>query len=279
MGSLRSYHQLDNGQFDALRFIYEKNNQGKFGNGKNGNYGQSSQNAWIINDGVGTQVKKIELHSNRDNVIGEIELLMDGNNIISQAKITDISGKREFKKFVDGNFDAFKSSPNLKIEFPTSQSIQFLCIHGHHNATIKFYDHKNILIHEAKLTSKRRLDTSTVALPSVHTIDIIAAQYWETHGNQVKIREVNSSGKWQPHSNHIKPNFLISFNNQKTKKGQHLVLEQKYLDRNDGPPAKFKVQFAHGPEVVAQASLDKNVLNIAKKVCEIFKLAKRLAQI
>jgi hypothetical protein len=265
LGTVRSYHPLENGNLSALRFVFAKNAKGKFGNGQQDKFGISKQRAWIISKGLGTKVKSIEIEANRDNAIGEIDLLMDGKNLNSIARFSDSQMTANYTQLSDGKFNAVKTTNKLKIEFPTETDLQFLTLHLHHNAKVKFFNQKAELVHEASITSNRRLDTTTIGLPSVKKIDISAAQYWEMHGKDIRMRKINKDGQWLPHSVNIEPNYAITFKAIPTRKGQSLVLEQNHLDKKEGLFAKYKIQFSDQTAAIAQLSLEKNILVIAKK--------------
>ena len=265
LGTTRSFHPLNAGTLSAIRFVFAKNAKDKYGNGQKNALGLSKQSAWITTKDVGTKVKYIEIDANRDNAIGEIDLIMDGKNLSPSAKFSNSETGAAFKQLSDGKFNAAKTSKKFKIEFPSETTLQFLSLHLHHNATVKFYNQKSELVHQASITSRRRLDTTTIALPSVQKIQITAAQYWEQHGNSIKTRIVGKGGQWQAHSTDKQAHYALAFKPIKVGANQVLVLEQNHLDKKEGLFAKFKIQSSSDSAAMNQIALEKSVLNMARK--------------
>ena len=107
--------------------------------------------------------------------MGEIDLLMDGKNLISKAKISDRKTGTDFANLKDGKLAPVKSSKTLKLEFPQETSVQLMTVHGHGSMTVKFFDGQGKLIKQDKVKVARKdksLHSSSFALPAVHKIEV-----------------------------------------------------------------------------------------------------------
>ncbi|WDE97347.1 DUF1553 domain-containing protein [Lentisphaera profundi] len=268
LGLSRTYHPLTAGNISAINYKFAKNDLGQYGNGLDSKLGISLLNAWLISQNKGSMVKSIEITANSDSNIAEVEVLMDGKNIINKAKITQAKSAKVLTSLSDGKLNPAKSANHIKIEFPQETPVQFLTLHRYNQATIKFFDKNAKVIHQVKVNRKGRFNLFTTALPVVKKIDIKGFHYWEDDGEKSVGKKVSLDGKWTPINGNNEPHLSFTFKPFKSHNGQSLVIEHHHLDKNEGLIAKYKVQMNGSPSAHAQVSLDFDTLKMARNYTE-----------